>query len=236
ELLGREHYTSIGLQRWFVPWSSVYWPSSTRFALLRPAGDASVPEGEDFAIRVQVHGRMPGQVDLVYNPTDEAGRFTSRKISVNMFVNADGTAEYTFAKLSDSIRFQVTGGDGQSEPVTVHVVKRPFIREVQAYYKYPPYTGVPPKITSDLQLTGLEGTEVRLSCMASTPLGEAWIELAGQPPQSLTLSEDGKRFEWFHQLKDTTSYTIGLKDRHGNREKRAEVHRIQVTPDQPPTA
>jgi len=236
ELLSREHYTSIGLQRLFVPWSSVYWPSSTRFALLTPLGDASVPEGEDFAVCVQVNGRMPGQVELVYNPTDEAGRFTSRKITVNMFVNSDGTAEYTFTKLSDSIRFHVAGGDGQSEPVSIHVVKRPFIREVQAYYKYPSYTGVPPKISNDLQLTGLEGTEVRLSCAASTPLSEAWIELAGQPRQSLTLSEDGTRFEWFHQLKDSTSYTIGLKDQHGNREKRAEVHRIQVTPDHPPTA
>ncbi len=231
-----EAYTSIGLRRLLMPWAEVYWPSSTRFALLTPSGETSVPEGEDLPVRVQLQGRIPSEVTLVYNPMDENGNFTTRRIAVGMFVNPDGSAEYTFAKLSDSVRFHIEGGDGKTRPIEVHVVKRPYIREVQAYYKYPPYTGVPPKITSDPQLAGLEGTEVRLSFTASTPLNEAWIQLAGQPPQTLPLIDGGKRFEWFHMLKDSTSYTIGVKDEHGNREKRAEIHRIQVTPDQPPTA
>lgn len=235
-----EHYTAIGLGRLLMPWADVYWPSSTRLALLTPAVGASVPEGEDLLVRVQLQGRIPGEVTLVYNPTDETGRFTVRKITIGMFVNADGTAEYTFTKLSDSLRFHVEGGDGQTRPVEVHVVKRPYLREVQAYCKPPPYTGAAPKITSDPQLTGLEGTEVRLTFTASAPLSEAWVETGSlqglTPPARLPLSEDGLRFEWFLMLKESTSYTIGLKDRHGNREKRAEVHRIQVTPDQPPTA
>jgi hypothetical protein len=195
-----------------------------------------VPEGEDLPVRVEVHGRMPTQVSLVYNPTDESGSFTSRKITVGMFVNPDRTAEYTFAKLGDSIRFHVLGGDGRTEPLTIRVIKRPFIREVHAYYKYPPYTGAPPKVTGDLQLSGLEGTEVRLDCTAAVPLGEAWVQLAGQGPEPLPLREDGLHFEWFYLLRDSTTYTIGLKDRHGNREKWAELHRIQVAPDQPPVA
>lgn len=234
-----EPYTSIGLSRLFMPWADVYWPSSTRFALLTPAAGASVPEGEDLPVRVQLEGRMPAEVNLVYNPTDEAGKFTDRKITVGMFVNPDGTAEYTFSKLSDSLRFHIEGGDGQTRPVEVHVVKRPYIRAVEAYCKPPPYTGAAPKITNDPQVTGLEGTEVRLTFTASAPLSEAWVQpgIGGlTAPVRLELSEDGLRFEWFHMLKESTSYTIGLKDRHGNREKRAEVHRIQVTPDQPPTA
>ncbi|OAI49002.1 hypothetical protein AYO44_00955 [Planctomycetaceae bacterium SCGC AG-212-F19] len=231
-----ERYTAIGLGRLLAPWADVYWPSSTRFALLSPAAGASVPEGEDLPVRVQLQGRIPPEVTLVYNPTDESGRFTDRAITVGMFVNPDGTAEYTFAKLSDSLRFHIAGGDGKSAPVEVNVVKRPYLREVQAYYKYPPYTGVPPRITNDPQLTGLEGTDVRLNFTASGPLRAAWVQLTGQPVQPLTLTDNGLRFEWFHQLRDSTSYTIGMEDEHGNREKRAEVHRIQVTPDQPPTA
>jgi hypothetical protein len=246
-----EKYTAIGLGRLLLPWAELYWPSSTRFVLLTPAAGASVPEGEDLLVRVQLLGKVPAEVTLVYNPADlitlpaPAGGegkvgFTDRTIRVGMFINPDGTAEYMFTKLSDSIRFHVEGGDGKSRPVEVHVVKRPYLREVQAYYKYPPYTGVPPRITSDLQLTGLEGTEVRLCFTASGPLSEAWVQLSPTggltPPARLPLSDDGLRFEWFHMLKESTSYTIGLKDRHGNREKRAEVHRIQVTPDQPPSA
>ncbi|MBL8796531.1 MAG: hypothetical protein JNM56_21705 [Planctomycetia bacterium] len=236
EFATAEHYTSIGLSRLLAPWADVYWPSSTRFALLTPAAGAAVPEGEDLPVRVQLQGRIPAEVTLVYNPTNEAGAFTKRQISVSMFVNPDGTAEYTFTKLSDSLRFHIEGGDGRTRPVEVHVVKRPYLREVQAYSKPPPYTGAAPKISNDPQLSGLEGTEVRVSFTASSPLSEAWVQLAGQAPQPLPLTEDGLRFEWFHMLKDSTNYTIGLKDLHGNREKRAETHRIQVTPDQPPTA
>jgi len=236
EFATAERYTSIGLGRLLMPWAEVYWPSSTRFTLLTPADEASAPEGEDFPVRVQLQGRIPAEVTLVYNPTDEDGKFTTRRIAVSMFLNTDGTAEYTFTKLSDSIRFHVEGGDGRTRPIEVHVVKRPYVREVQAFYKYPPYTGVPPKITGDPQLAGLEGTEVRLNFTASTALSKVWVQLAGQPPQVLPLAEGGKNFEWFHMLQDSTSYTIGLKDEHGNREKRAEVHRIQVIPDQPPTA
>jgi len=231
-----ERYASIGLGRLLMPWAELYWPSSTRFAVLTPLGKARVPEGEDLPVRVQLQGRIPAEVTLVYNPTDEDGNFTTRRIAVGMFVNPDGSAEYTFPKLSDSVRFHIEGGDGKTGPIEVHVIKRPYIREVQAYYKYPPYTGVPPKITGDPQLAGLEGTEVRLNFTASTPLHEAWIQLAGQPAQTLPLGAGGKSFEWFHMLKDSTSYTIGVKDEHGNREKRAEIHRVQVTPDQPPNA
>ena len=154
-----------------------------------------------------------------------------------MFVTPDGVAEHTFKKLGDSIRFRVEGGDGRSDIVTVHVVKRPYIREVVAYYKYPPYTGVPPKIVNNAQLTGLEGTEVRLAFTASTPLTEAWLQMASKAERiPLPLDETGKRFEWFHLLADTTSFTVSLEDEHGNREKRAETFRIHVTPDAPPTA
>src|SRR5262249_52424520 len=153
----------------------------TRFVMLTPAADSSAPEGEDLPIRVEVHGRMPGQVSLVYNPVDESGQFTSREITITMFVNPQGVAEHTFDKLGDSLRFRVEGGDGRSDTVTVNVVKRPFIREITAYYKYPPYTGVPPKIVNNAQLSGLEGTEVRLAFTASVPLSEACIQMAGKP-------------------------------------------------------
>jgi len=232
-----EPYTAIGLNRLLLPWDDVYWPSSTRFVLLSPSAGASVPEGEDLLVRVQLQGRIPEDVKLVYNPTDETGRFTERQISVGMFLNADGTAEYTFANLSDSLRFHIEGGDGRTRPLEVQVVKRPTIRSFAVYCKPPPYTGAAPRIANDPQLTGLEGTEVRLTFTASTPLSEAWIQVgAGTPPTPLTLSEDGLHGEWFHILKESTTYTIGLKDRHGNREKHAEMHRIQVTPDQPPSA
>src|SRR5205823_6238916 len=124
--------------RLFLPWATVRWPSSTWFVLLTPDVDRGVPEGEDLPIRVEVHGRMPSQITLVYNPADEDGKFTSREIPLTMFVTSDGVAEHTFQKLSDPIRFRVEGGDGRTDPVTVQVVKRPFLREVTAYYKYPP--------------------------------------------------------------------------------------------------
>ena len=237
EFATREPYTSIGLQRLFLPWAQVRWPSSTWFELITPVADASVPEGEDLPIRVKVNGRAPGQVTLIYNPVDEEGVFTRREIALTMFVNTSGVAEHTFAKLGDSIRYRIEGGDGRSETITVHVVKRPFLREVAVYYKYPPYTGVPPKIVNNAQLTGLEGTEVRLAFTASVKLRKAWIQMAGTPaPVPLTLDESGKHFEWFHLLADSTTYAVGLEDEHGNREKRAETFRIQVTPDVPPQA
>jgi hypothetical protein len=236
EYATREPYTSIGVQRLLMPWATVRWPSSTWFELITPAQDASVPEGEDLPIRVQVNGRPPGQVTLVYNPVDDEGNFTRREIALTMFVNPSGVAEHTFTKLSDSIRYRVEGADGRSDTVTVHVVKRPYIREVVAYYKYPPYTGVPPKIVNNAQLTGLEGTEVRLAFTASVALAEAWLQLGNAERIPLALDETGKRFEWFHLLADTTTFTVGLTDKFGNREKRAETFRIQVTPDAPPTA
>ncbi len=231
----REPYTEIGVRRLLMPWDTVRWPSSTWFELVTPKEDTSVPEGEDFAVRAMIQGRTPNRITLTYNNVDDEGQATSRDVEVTMFVR-DGVAEYTFNELSDSIRFRIEGGDGQTDAVNVHVVKRPFVSEVAAYYKFPPYSGAPPKISSSPQLTGLEGTEVRLKFTASRPLSQAWVQLTGQERVSLPLDESGLHFEWLHQLADTTTYNVGLLDRFGNREKQAETYRIKVTPDRPPTA
>lgn len=146
-------------------------------------------------------------------------------------------AEYTFRALSRSVRFYVQGGDGRSRTVDLALVERPLIRAVRAYYKYPPYSSVPPKVAESADLAGLEGTEVRVAFEASQVLASAWIELAGRPGRlDLPLDDSGTRFEWTHRLTESGRYAVGLVDRDGNRERRPETFEIRVTADRPPGA
>lgn len=230
-------YTSVGLARLFAPWTPVRWPDSTYFTLIEPAGDTRVPEGEDLTVRAQVHGRMPDRVVLVYHTIGDNGRRAGADVAVTMFVSPDRVATYTFKGLSRSIRFHVRGGDGRSDAVTLGLLQRPFIREARVYYRFPPYTGVPPKISESPQLSGLEGTDARVAFTASAPLTSAWIEVAGRPGRiDLDPSPDGTQFQWRHQLTETTRYSVCLLDRFGNREKRPETFDIRVVRDQPPIA
>jgi hypothetical protein len=233
-------YVSIGLERFFNPFSQRRWPHRTTIKLHEPKNGWTIPQMESFTIEGQVSGQVvPPQVTLAYK-SKTTGYWIKEKVAVR----DDGSLKYTFPEVREEIRFQVTGGDYETDYMTIKIVERPFLRKILADYDYPDYAGIPDRKVEGGQLVGLEGTKVKLSFESSMALNKVVMKLrlkqkgkAGaekETSEELPLSGGGKKFSKEFYLIADGSYSIELYEVNGFREAKPERYEIRVTPDNPP--
>jgi len=241
--LARPKESKVGAIRFFNPLTEIQWPSKTKIDVYTPQRvneDGSlaekekdvwrVPQLEPFKFLARVYGEeVPSQVTLHYK-SDAMDYWVKEKINVN----PKGGVEYEFPSVQDPIEFYLTGGDYQTFPNKIEIIERPFIRSIQVKYEYPPYAGVPNKTVESGQLSGLEGTKVIITFVASMELQKAVFNLEGVGKEELN-KVDGKTFVKEMLLEKSGSYNIELYEASGFREARLEKFEIQVTPDELPT-
>jgi len=227
----REHLL-IGCERFFNPFSQARWPHRTTITLEKPATGWTIPQMEPFSIRGQVTGLIPPQVVMAYK-VKSAGYLIKDKLTIR----DDGMLSYTFPQVREPIDFYVEGGDYQTDRYRIEIIERPYLKKVLAQYSFPVYAGIPDRTVASGQLTGLEGTSVRLSFESSMALDKAVLKLdlkTGKlPPEELARTSDTK-FEKTLVLSADGTYTVELYEKHGFRESRPERYEIRVTPDNPP--
>jgi len=232
-------YLLIGVERFFNPFSGQRWPHRTTITLQEPPNGWTIPQMESFTIEGQVTGQVvPPQVTLSYR-----GRTTGYWIREKVPVREDGSLKYVFPEVREEIRFQVEGGDYETDMMTIRIVERPFLKSIVADYDYPDYAGIPDRKVDGGQLVGLEGTRVRLDFESSMKLNKAMMVLSlkekgkdeqQQTREELSLSDDGRRFSKELYLTADGSYGIELYEVNGFREAKPERYEIRVTPDNPP--
>ena len=219
---------SIALQRIFLPWSAVKWPTMTTLEVQQPSAGWRIPQGEDFEVVTTVSGMRPLELEMFYR-----SRSADYWIADHVPVDASGRASYTFKAVSEAVTFYLRGGDDRTERLKLDIIERPRLRKIVAWYSYPPYAGLANRRIESGQLRGLEGTEVKLDFETSVPIASATFALDGGAEESLPLAGPTS-FSKTVQLRQDGQYVIKLTDPQGFREFKPERYDIQVTPDNPP--
>ncbi|PCJ58617.1 MAG: hypothetical protein COA79_12725 [Planctomycetota bacterium] len=236
-------YLKIGSIRLLNPFSTKPWPHHTTIKLENPQskvlierGDAftpKIPQGETFTIRAKIIGEMPPNIVITYK-TEDAGH----KIKQRLQIDEKGFVTYTFDEVNSKVSFWLTGGDYETLEYTIDITRRPRLKEIMAHYEFPPYAGLPKKSERSGDLSGIEGTKVRLEFLANMELSKAFFlyykEGESKPQREELVLNKPDRFQKEFLLADEGEYVIELHSSDGYRENKAERYTVKVSPDDPP--
>jgi hypothetical protein len=223
-------YAAIGLARLFNPFSSARWPHRTTVTVAEPQTGWNVPQGESFTVDATVSGiDLPSRVQLSYKT--ESSPYWLKE---NLQVKETGLVQYVFSEVSEPIEFFIVGGDYTTDDFNISITRRPRLEKISAQYTYPKYAGLPNRTIESGQLSGLEGTVVKLDFTSSVPLKKAVFLPKGGKEEALELATP-QTFSKTLMLTESGGYEIQLFDVNGFRESKPERYEISVTPDQMPS-
>ncbi|MBU0754051.1 MAG: hypothetical protein KJ645_02860 [Planctomycetes bacterium] len=210
------------------------------FKLLAPPDPRSrqevlISRGTSLPIRIQVEGRDPGEVRVVYE--------TDSTQPVRAVANRRGVAEYwyRFRNVRETMRFWVEGGDdhGRDRSVEVSVIVPPQVVSVRAEYRYPEYLNLEPEVRDTAQIEGPEGTEVALTFTLSKPAASASLSLRNSRgtstiPLELGEGDDPVLLRHEFALDESGTYQVLLVGEEGFSNGAAPFNPILVRKDDEP--
>ncbi|MCE9529885.1 MAG: hypothetical protein K8T89_01895 [Planctomycetes bacterium] len=234
-------YLAIGSERFINPLSKARWPHRTTIAVQTPANGWVVPQLDPIAVQAEVTGDVPKRLQLAYR-VGGTGNWTKENVPVQENHSTDRTTytiNYIFPEVRDPIEFTLEGGDYRTDPQHISIIQKPFLKSITAHYEYPSYAGLPNRTVNNGQLSGLEGTQVRLVMESSMPLERAVFiftpEDAKNPEQRNDIERVGATtFQKTLMLEHNGRYRVELYEANGFREARNEVYEVRITPDDPP--
>jgi hypothetical protein len=166
-------------------------------------GDAKVVYGSGLEVRVTTSGPPVDGVELVLQPIRESGASVAGKVAIGkvagesvvpMFPEPDAHWRASVANVTSPMKYLVRARAARSSHYAIDVITVPQIEEVQyrvtppAYTRLAAYEGPLPAGG----LSGLPGTEVRLTIRSNRPLaGGTLVYVAGSTRQEFPLSRAG---------------------------------------------
>jgi len=164
------------------PVSSVSAPSIAEVTKVSP-GDTDVFFGQKLLVTAEIRGRHdPDEVKLVYSTGD------GQHVEVPVAMLRSGTTNAYQLELSTTptgidgpLTYYVTANDGRSATYSVSVKPNPAITVDKIEVISPSYTRLPPRtLTGQVEIEGIEGSQVKLTATANMPIQVAWVELLRQ--------------------------------------------------------
>ncbi|MGQ9770953.1 MAG: hypothetical protein ACUVQG_10385 [Thermogutta sp.] len=229
--------------RTLFPWSRLAPPTRVRINDVRP-GTTGIVEGEPVIISANVRGLRAGEeVKVVYSTSD---RQAVNQI-IPMTQKDDNTDQFS-CELSQSFRqetvYRILAGDAATEEFKLHVVIPVRFRIRTIEYQFPPYTGLPPRVTNDLgDIRAVEGTEIKLTADSDVALSSA--EMVIERAQSASIPMVLKAREAFARMilrlskpnghdREFAAYFIRGQSVDGRPSVDPVKYTIEIIPDQPP--
>ncbi|MAQ75215.1 MAG: hypothetical protein CL613_02645 [Aquimarina sp.] len=128
-LINRINWISDGYNR-IVNYNVAYEPPAPfRFVILNDS--LSVYENKDYVLRVKTEGEVvPENINIEFD--DQIYLMKNR---------GDGTYEYTFSQVKESLGFQLSGNDVSLQGNTLEVIEVPSLLDFNMELDYPSYTG-----------------------------------------------------------------------------------------------
>jgi len=220
-------------QIWFernILLGDAQWPRETWFDVEGVVdGVLTVPRGHSWRLVVTVRGVLPAEAELDYRPQSGG--------SVTLEMKNQGRGFYLdFKNALEPFEFRVSGGDGRTPWIQVHLVPRPSVEQLSLVLTPPAYIGTDPQTVWDYQArridtssdsegagqpifgtTGivyaLKGSSLQITGRASKGLSEATLELGNKTKRQLKLADDQQSF----------SITLGPDELHKG------TYRIEMT-------
>ncbi len=215
-----------GLGRFLAPWLAMTYPTRTRLELL--SGNAVVQEGAPLRIAARVSGSVPRRARIAIRTG--RGRPRLRDLPI-----ADGLCEYRIDTAYRSFSYQLAAGDARGPWQDVQVIPAPEIERADVTLDYPGYTGRATETVAALTLTVPETTRIRWRLSLDRAVGEAALNLAGEEPLPMAVSEDGRTVTIERTAAGSGAYGFTWVEREHGFRFTSPNHHLQVAPDRPPS-
>ncbi|MEO2015397.1 MAG: hypothetical protein ABGZ53_13600, partial [Fuerstiella sp.] len=221
---------------------------ATRTRILKVApGDVAIPAGTELEVVVDISGKSPDNVIVVYSTHDQ--RFVDEQLAMQA---TEDHGRYRITMLGDvdrglrqDLTYHIIAGDATSEVFHVSVDQPPTVNVTQLAYTYPDYMVLPPRRTENGNIEVWEGTDIELQAQANVPIASARLVFSDDPTfetpaEEVRLTVAGKDLSGRFRMdlrEDGTSpkfYRIQLEDQEGRTDPAPTVYSVNVRPDQAP--
>ncbi len=241
----------IWTQRWILL-DDTPWPKAVHLAVLAPS-ELAGPDGRlkvardsepELLVRAQLNREefpeadYPKIVQIRYRTRD---RFT-RNMDLSGEPSADGQEyRFKFAPLSESLEFDLVGGDGRIDRLAIDVVERPVIERIVLHCRYPEYMGlIDARLEASRSMNLHRGTQVRLEAITNKPIEQADIRIVNESgealgTESISLSEGQTQLWTEFTLMENARVFFELLDTDGISSAKPEVLVLVARSDEPPT-
>ncbi len=213
--------------------STIAVPRKTQVKCL--TAERTVARGESLLIEAIAHGVVPLEGKL------EIQHASGRAQKVSMLPNATDRARFgrNLDSVMESFTYRVRLNDGLSESYRVLVEPQPSLASLKCVQVYPAYTGLGQTARALGDLTLLAGSRLQLEAVATKPIQQALIRLAGDA-REIPLRIDAQTARNLTGAIDipaggVTGFSVLLLDQRGLRSRDEVVYRIDIVPDRAPT-
>jgi hypothetical protein len=208
-------------------------------------GNLKVKEGESATILVTVEGRTGEQLTFVSRRTDDAeALWQEEKFPLTMAKDQDrvATAEIPLDRVRHPLEYKLAAGSAATGTYKVEVLYPLKVVKIESAITPPAYTGQKEGVSEGGNITGLAGSQVKLSIELDRPASEAWLVVTPvatrQQPQpeasQLPLVIEGNMLSTPLELNQDLTYEIVAKSADGM-ELPENKYRVRVRQDEPPT-
>ncbi|MGF1449996.1 MAG: DUF4175 family protein [Opitutales bacterium] len=191
--------------------------------------------GEDLTLRARASGLVPeaGEVRIEY----ASGR--TQTLRLELAEGASDTFERVVLAVPESFEYVLYLGDARSAPQAVTTRDKPGIRRVQARYRPPEYTGLPPSAISLQELDLLPGSTLLLSASSRGPLsgGEALLRGLGTTAPLQPTPDDPATVTARIRVptENLNGVSVRVRDPDGVPSPESPVYPVRIVADQAPS-
>ena len=208
-------------------------------------GNFKLKEGESSVLAVTVEGRT-GQSILFWSrrTNDPEAKWEEETYPLEAAKDNDRLAsvEVPLNRVRHPLEYRVAAGSTTSDTYQVEVLYPLKIVKIESAITPPEYTGQQEGISEGGNITGLAGSQVKLSIELDRPATEAWLVLtpiatrqAPNPePQRLPLAIEGNKLVTDLELQGDLTYQV-LAKAADDMELPENKYRVRVRQDEPPT-
>ena len=163
--------------------------------------------GQDLEIAVNVDGNeLPAELFIFLKKDSE-----DEYIDYNLSKENPTAFTYTIAEAKEDFSFYIGNPEVRSEPYTIKVIKRPFIRNFKVQLIYPKYTKLGIEMLDDNigDFKAIKGTTIKWIMEAQGEIEEA--QFVSEEANDFKFNEKGKNFSYSRRLMDDLDYFLSLK-------------------------
>ena len=217
-----------GLSALLVPTSEA--ASVNPYAVAVAPGDATIARGSDQMVTASLDGFDAAEASL-FTRTGPDGRFQR----LSMLPGEEGGFEVLLLGVDSRTEYFVEASGIRSSTHTIDVAELPYVGQVDLTYRFPSYTGLPPRAVEDGgDVAALPGTVVEVRILPTLPAPAGRLLLDGEPLSDLEVEQGGALVGRF-TVEEEGFWAVELARENGDLVPASPEYAIDLLSDQAPT-
>lgn len=159
---------TTSLRRVLFPLAEIAPPTETRLSDIEP-GSLEIPSGEKVAISCFAVGKLPESVTAYIS--SDSGKFWEPN-PLEPPAEKHGRWSVTLQDRQKSFEYYLVANDFRSATYRVRVTAAPMITDWKVTYRFPAYTGEPPRTENTGDIDALEGSVAEVEVTTNVPVAE----------------------------------------------------------------